>query len=117
MVPFIMANLGSHVSSFVVVADAFGAFPLLFAYAAPLFGVVEPAAVLPVATAIAADDEDPPAVLPLDPRLGGTFDTTVDPYTRIASSFSSSNASWMEKRGCFIFRFCFLFFWYVFSSI
>lgn len=83
-------------------AVAFGAFPLLFAYAVPLFGVVEP---LPVA----CDDVPPaaPAVLPLDPRLGGTFDTTVDPYTRIASSFSSSNASWMEKRGCFIF--CFVF--------
>lgn len=102
------ANLGSHVNSFVDTV-AFGAVPLLFAYAVPLFGVVEPVVALPVAAAVAAVEDDPPAApaaLPLDPRLGGTFDTTVDPYTRIASSFSSSNASWMEKRGCFIFLVC-----------
>lgn len=37
----------------------------------------------------------------------GTFDTTVEPYTRIASSFSSSNASWIEKRGCCFILICY----------
>lgn len=105
---FHLTDLGSHVNSFVVVAVVFGAVPLLFAYPVPLFGV-EPAAVAtaeddPAAPLSAPADDIPP--LPLDARLGGIFDTTVDPYTRIASSFSSSNASWMENRGCFIFGVC-----------
>lgn len=97
-----ITDLGSQVSSFVV---EFGAvLPLLFAYPVPLFGVEVAAplvATVPAATVVDEDDAAPTPLLPLDAL--GIFDTTVDPYTRIASSFSSSNASCMENRGCFIF--------------